>query len=358
VFVVACVLLIGGSGAASGRAPLQDATGQTFPAAVVAAPPESLLWVEMRNLTLHLDERATIRVERLRGEVVSTAMGQPAVLDDPESFSIRATSGSVALTGEDLTTLLNDFIFAYRSAPLKRLRARPEAGHVSLTGTMHKGVDLRFEIKAVTSLTPEGLIRLRPTRTRILGIDGAKLLRALGLQLDDLLDLNGSRGATVKGNDIFLDPTKILPKPAIAGTVSAVRVEGKMVVIEFAVTPDDSVFGSYVRPDPAISNYIYFRGRQLRFGKLLMDDTDLMIVDADPLDAFDLNLKEYAKQLVAGTQRILPSMGVRVEMPDYDSLAAGAPAQGVRDQRAPAPRSEQEPVAGVGTVVKSPVVPW
>jgi hypothetical protein len=75
-----------------------------------------------------------------------------------------------------------------------------------------------------------------------------------------------------------------------------------------------------VQPDSTIANFVYFRGAQLRFGKLLMSDTDLQIVDADPSDAFDLNLEEYARQLIAGTSRTLPNLGLRVEFPDYDAL--------------------------------------
>ena len=286
------------------------------------APADSQLWIEVRNVTMHLDHRATIRVRQLRGQVQSTSEGQPAVLDDRSSFSIQVTSGAVALTGDDLTTLLNDFVFAYDDAPLEKLRARPEEGQVTLEGTMHKGVALRFTINSAMSLTPEGMIRLQPTRTRILGINGLKLMNALGLKLEDLLDLRGSRGASVRGNDIYLDPEKILPPPAIAGRLAFARVEGNEVAIEFMVTPEDSVFGSYVRPDTSVSNFVYFRGAELQFGKLLMSDTDLLIVDADPSDPFDLNLEEYAKQLVAGTSRTLPDLGLRVEMPDYASLGS------------------------------------
>jgi hypothetical protein len=324
VALLACALLVCSIGA---TAPASQ-TGATAdraagPSAGSGVPPDSILWIEMRNVTMHLDERATVRVRRLRGEVVSTTTGSPAVLDDRESFSIRVSSGTVALTGPDLTTLLNDFVFAYRGAPLRNLRARPEAGQVSLTGTMRKGVDLRFDITSEMSLTPDGMIKLHPTRTRILGIDGQKLMNALGLHLDDLLDLKGSRGATVKGDDIYLDPTKILPPPAMQGTLGVVGIQGNEVVIEFASTPADSVFGGFVRADSTVPNFVYFRGSQLRFGKLLMSDTDLQIVDGDPTDAFDLNLKEYAKQLFAGTSRTLPNLGLRVEMPDYESLVGG-----------------------------------
>jgi hypothetical protein len=336
--MVACVLITGA--AAPGQSSHQAASGQSAPVSIRRAPPDSQLWIEIRNVTMHLDERATIRVKRLRGEMLSTAPGQPAILDDRESFSIRVSSGTVALTGDDLTTLLNDFIFAYRGAPLKRLRARPEAGQVSLTGTMHKVIDLRFEITSTMSLTPEGMIRLHPTKTRILGLDGQKLMRALGLHLDDLLDLKGSRGATVKGDDIYLDPTKILPPPAITGGLARAAVEGNEVAIEFNATPEDSVFGGYVSPDSTIPNFVYFRGSRLRFGKLLMTDTDLQIVDAAPADPFDLNLQEYAKQLFAGTSRTLANQGLRVEMPDYESLGSGKPPDGASQQPANPPSRE------------------
>lgn len=344
------VLLACGIGAASGPPPPTAAdtplAATAVSTAIPAVSPESALWIEMRNVTMHLDERATVRIRRLRGEMVSTAAGQPAVLDDRESFGIRVSGGTVGLTGPDLSKLMNDFIFAYRGAPLRDLRARPERGQVHLTGTMHKGVDLRFEISSEISLTPEGMIRLHPTRTRILGIDGQKLMNALGLHLDDLLDLKGSRGASVKGDDIYLDPTKILPPPALSGTLGVVGIAGNEVLIEFAVTPDDSVFGGYVLPDSSTPNFVYFRGSQLRFGKLLMTDTDLQIVDGDPSDPFDLNLKEYAKQLFAGTSRTLPNLGLRVVMPDHDSLGEEQPVTGMGTQ--PASPSDRRMVAHSG----------
>jgi hypothetical protein len=329
-WILVLALVASGVNDASGRRPAANATTQTASGVSGIGVPDSLLWIEMRNVTMHLDARATIRVKRLRGEVRSTAVGEPAVLDDRTSFSIRVTSGSVALTGEDLSTLLNEFVFAYDGAPLKRLRARPRGGQVALSGTMHKGVDLHFDITSAMSLTPDGMIRLHPTKTEILGVDGKKLMQALGLHLDDLLNLKRSRGATVKGDDIFLDPAKILPPPAMSGALASARVEGEEVIVEFVTTAEDSVFGSYVRPDSTTPNFVYFRGARLRFGKLLMDDTDLQIVDADPADPFDLNLEQYAKQLVAGTSRTLPTLGLRVEMPDFASLQASVVAGGAR----------------------------
>jgi len=87
-------------------------------------------------------------------------------------------------------------------------------------------LDLKFEIKAALSLTDSGWIRLHPTKVRVLGVNGESLLHALGLRLDNMLDLSKSPAARVKGDDIYLDPTKILPPPAISGRLTSVRVEG------------------------------------------------------------------------------------------------------------------------------------
>ena len=283
----------------------------------------------MRNVDLHLDATHALRIRRLRGEAVPTSADRPAVLDDDSSFTVRVTSGTVALSGDALSALLNEHVFAYKGSPLRDLRVRISGAQLVQRGIMHKGVDIPFEMTAMVSLEPDGRVRLHPTRTRILGVDGEKLLHALGLHLDRLLDLRGARGASVKGDDLFLEPTKILPPPMIAGRLASIRVEGGELVQEFERLPDDSVFESYARPDSAARNYIFFKGSRLRFGKLLMSDTDLQIVDADERDPFDLYLKEYNKQLTAGTSRTLSNLGLRVLMPDYRAVAA-APAVALR----------------------------
>ncbi len=98
---------------------------------------------------------------------------------------------------------------------------------------MHKVVDLPFEITSEVAVTPQGLIRLHPVKTRILGIDGAGLMRAFGLSLEKILDLKKAKGVTVKGNDLFLDPTALLPPPAIEGRVTSIKVEGNELVQTF-----------------------------------------------------------------------------------------------------------------------------
>ena len=187
---------------------------------------------------------------------------------------------------------------------------------------MHKGVDLSFEMTSVLSLEPDGRIRSHPLKMKMLGINGEKLLHALGLNLDKILDLSGSRGASVNGDDLLLDPVKMIPPPTIQGRLASVRVERDHISQTFVRTADDSVFTTRVRPDSSVHHYVYFRGGQLRFGKLLMTDTDLLIGDADESDPFDLYMAKYNTQLVAGTTYNLPNLGLRVSMPDYNDVVS------------------------------------
>lgn len=281
---------------------------------------DSALWIAMRDVDLHIDESHVMHVRELHGRVSAVHPGAIPFLDDPTSFRIQVTSGTVDLNGPDLAALLNSYVFAYRGSPLRDIRARIDGSTVVLNGIMHKGVDLRFEMTSELSLEPDGRIRAHPRKMKILGVNGAALLHALGMHLDKVLDVSGSRGATVIGDDLLLDPVRIVPSPAIEGRLASVRTEGDHITQTFVRTADDSVFRTRVRVDSSAHHYLYFRGGRLRFGKLLMTDTDLLIVDADERDPFDLYMARYNVQLTAGMTKNLANLGLRVSMPDYGKV--------------------------------------
>lgn len=334
--VILAVAAAGIGACVSGSAARPDDVAAVGDTPLPAEPPrpaapggdDTRTWIEMRNVALRVADDAAVGVRMLRGEVVATRAGEVPLLDSASSFSIRVTAATVALRGEDLSVILNRFVFGYRGSPLRNLKVRTSGTQLVQSGIMHKGVDLPFEITATPSITDSGLIRLHPTRVRVLGINGLAFLRALGLQLDDLLDLSGSRAAIARGDDIYLDPTKILPPPAIDGRVRSVRVEGNELVQEFARLPEDSVFERYARPDTSAANFVYFRGSRLRFGRLEMRDTDLLIVDVDPADPFDLFLERFNRQLVAGYSRTMPHLGLRAFFPDYRDMKEQAAVAG------------------------------
>ena len=296
------------------------AVRDTPAARALAGAADSILWVEMRNVDLHIDAHNAMHVRSLRGQVIPTAAGAPAWLDQATSFSIRATSGVVALDGNGITALLNEVAFNYPGAPIKHLKVRIERGMLVQTGVLHKGVDIPFQMWATPVLQPDGLIRLHPDRLRILGVNGLALMHALGLHLSKLMDLSKAKGASVAGDDLLLDPLKLIPPPVVRGHLSAVRIEDTLLVQEFSRTTDDAVFGSYVIPDSGSRNFVYFRGGTLRLGRLTMTDTDLLIHDNDERDPFDLYLAEYVKQLAAGHTKNLLTGGLRTWMVDYGKI--------------------------------------
>jgi len=228
----------------------------------------------------------------------------------------------VALNGNAIAALINDVALNYPGAPIKHLRVRIEKGQLVQRGTLHKGVDIPFEMWATPVLQPDGKLRLHPDKLHIFSVNGLSLMRALGLQLAKLMDLSKARGLSVTGDDLFVDALQLIPPPTVEGRLSAVRIDDTLLVQEFARTTQDTVFGTYVRPDSGSHNFVYFRGGELRFGKLTMNDTDLLINDEDERDPLDLFLARYNEQLVAGHTRNTAALGLRTWLVDYAKLAS------------------------------------
>ena len=292
------------------------------PAAVPAAAPAPRAdsahvrtGVSMRRVNFYVDSEVVLHIHHLDGTMRSKK-GGPIIFDDKSSFIITIDTAEVGMTGADLSALLNKYVFGYEGSPLSHLHLRTEGDHVVQTGRMHKLATIPFEITATMDVTPEGLIRIHPTKT--------KLMKFLGLTLEKLLDLKGATGASVHGNDILLDPAKILPPPTIEGRVVSVRVDGNEVVQAFGKTEPHAPVQALVPPDTTVKNYMYYKGGTLRFGRLLMLDAEMQITDLDPEEVFRFDLSRYNAQLVAGYERTLADGGLEVWMRDVDKLSSGA----------------------------------
>jgi hypothetical protein len=277
---------------------------------------DTITEASMRNVLFHLDDDIKLRIHKLRGRMADLTGEHLIVLDNKKRVVLQIAYGEVGLTAEDLTLLLNRYVFGYKGSPLKGLVVRIEGDHIVQTGIMHKIIDIPFEMTADLSATPEGLIRIHTTSMKICGLDGKGLLRAVDMTLADLLDLKGARGVTVEGNDLLMDPVKILPPPAISGRLTSIRVTPNEILQTFG-----SPAGVSELPPPlAVPNYIYFRGGNMRFGKLVMVSTDLLTIDGDPSDPFDFYLDYYHTQLVAGYHITSPDYGLVSYMPDFNDL--------------------------------------
>lgn len=319
-------MAIGAFAAAAGIAvslatgsPSKNARSTTIaPGHASADTTDSVTTVSMKHVNFYIIPQAALRIRTMRGTMRSLT-GGPVVFDDKNAFVIHLDYAEIGLNGTDITELMNRHIFAYPGAPLKRLKVHTQGARVVQAGVMHKILDIPFEITADVSMTPQGLIRLHPVKTRILGVNGNDLMRAFHLSLEKILDLSKAKGVSVKGNDIFLDPVKILPPPAIEGRATAIRVDGDQLVQTFGTS---SAAAPLTPPDTAAPAYMYYKGGTLHFGKLLMLDAQMQIVDLRPSSWFDFSLDRYKDQLVAGYSRTLADLGLEVYMLGLDKLGS------------------------------------
>jgi hypothetical protein len=273
--------------------------------------------LRMRNVHLMIDPEVVLEVRELDGRMRPARDGEIPFFDDPTSFGIEVDSATTAISTASMAGLLNHYTFAYPGAPLAGLTLEARDGKLLQKGTLHKTVDVPFEMTGELTVHADGRLRLHPVAIKVAGIPAKGLLDALGLELVKLIKVREDRGIAIEGDDLLLDLNRLLPPPAVSARVSAARLEGDRIVLDLAGNERPKAL---VPPLADAPNYMYFRGGRLRFGKLTMHDTDLMLVDADPRDPFRFYLAQYARQLVAGYSRTMPNKGLITYMPDADKV--------------------------------------
>jgi hypothetical protein len=157
---------------------------------------------------------------------------------------------------------------------------------------------------------------LHPVKTRILGVDGNGLMRAFGLSLQKILDVKKARGVSVRGNDLYLNPSQLLPPPAFEGTLTGIRIDGDQLVQTFGGVSGESISV----PDRSRRAYMFYKGGTLQFGKLLMLDAEMQIVPLKDQESFGFDLGRYKRQLVAGYSKTLEDSGLEVFMASVETL--------------------------------------
>jgi hypothetical protein len=274
--------------------------------------------VQMRHTDFHVDSSIVLRIDFLRGELRPTSSEHSPYFDDKKSFTLAIDSARIAIAPQALGDLLNRYTFAYPGSPLRRLTISVEKGQIKQQGVM-RGIS--FTILGDLTLTHSGELRLHPTSVKAAGIAVGGLMKFFGFHLEKLVKLRGVRGVRVDKDDFYLNPPDLLPPPLVKGRVGAVQVTDTALGLTFEPT-DSSKVKQLTVPDPKATNYMFYRGGVLRFGKLTMHDADLMIVDAEPEDPFDFFLDHYNDQLVAGYEKNTPDHGLIVLMPDFKRTPA------------------------------------
>jgi len=302
-----------GTDATTGPVPNKTEPATTPPAA--ARPGPQPVEVEMSNVNFRVASDITLHVEHLRGRFVPVGRTEIPYLDDKHSYLIAIDSAEIATDMASLNALMNRTL-EQGDANVEKIRiSTDDQKRLRHKGVLDKGIKVPFDLKGAVDVTADGRIRVHADSMRSLGIPVKPLMKVFGIEMDDMVKVKPGHGVTVEDNDLILDPEQLVPPPRIRGKVTSVRVTEDALV---------QTFGSGERrrlSPPAVSrNYIYWRGAELRFGKLTMTETDLELIDADPSDPFDFSVDHWNDQLVAGYSKNTTVRGLKTHVPDYDDL--------------------------------------
>jgi hypothetical protein len=273
----------------------------------------------MAHVDFHVDSSVVLRIHSLKGAFLRASPEHPPYLDDKQSFILAIDTARIGITPASLSDLLNHYTFNYRGSPLRKLTITVQEGQVKQRGLM-KGIS--FTVVGDLTVTPDGELRLHPSSIKAVGIGVKGLMKFFGLSLEKMVNTSRARGVRIEKDDFLLSPTGLLPPPKVQGRLVAIEVTDTELVQVFGPRPESDPHPR-APPEPKVPNYMFFQGGVLRFGKLTMIDTDLLIVDADPKDRFDFFLDHYNEQLVAGYSRNTPDHGLIVTMPDFSTLGPG-----------------------------------
>src|ERR1700686_5175520 len=261
---------------------------------------EGTVQAQKHNVTYHFSETVAVEIKSLKGELVPLGKNESPLFDDIDS--------------SNLANVLNSYVFARPHSPLTELSISVEKGHLKVKGKLHDKGDVPSETEGTLTPTEDGKLRLHGEKIKAMHLPVKGLMDIFGIDMGGLIKEGKVPGVQAQEDDLILDLEQILPPPHIEGKVVSVRMEGDNIVQVFG--------GPDAKPMKNIraGNYMAYKKNRLRFGKLVMNDADLILIDMDPNDPLDFYLEHYKEQLSAGYTKITPGSGLRVYIKDYNKL--------------------------------------
>jgi hypothetical protein len=268
---------------------------------------------QMRNIVYHFSSSVAVNIKYLDGQLDPADVSPYPVFDNKESFTLAISSAEIAMTATDLGNVLNSYVFARPKTPLSGLSVSIENGRLKIKGRLHEAGAIPFETEGELSPTEHAKILLHAAKVKALHVPVKKIMGLFGVEMSDLIKNGKIPGVETHEDDLVLDPALVFPPPHMHGKVTAIRIEGVTIVLNFGDKDKQ-------RKNLQAGNYMSYRGNRLAFGKLLMTDADMTLVDMDSADPLDFYLDHYKEQLSAGYTKITPTFGLRVYMRDFNKL--------------------------------------
>jgi hypothetical protein len=270
--------------------------------------------VVMKNVTYHYTAPIAVHVVQLQGYLTPTKTGSVVIFDDYNSFVMHMTSAEIAISCDSLARVLNENVFSAANAPIKGITIENKNNQLDIKGKLHQKGDVSFEATGTLSVDADGRIRLHTEHVKAAHLPVKGIMDLLGIDLAQLINTKKVQGVAMEKDDVVLDPEQVFPPPRIQGKVTAVRLQGSEIV---------QVYGSQQATNFAAKvpgNFMAYREGNMRFDRLMMNDTDLILTDMDVRDPLDFYMEHYKEQIVAGYIKATPEFGLRVYIRDYGRL--------------------------------------
>jgi hypothetical protein len=278
-----------------------------------AATENNAVQTQMRNVMYHFSSTVAVHIKSLDGQLDPAEPSGYPVFDNKDSFTVAISSAEITITANDLANVLNSYVFARPKAALSGLSVSIQNGRLKIKGCLHEAGAIPFATEGELSPTQDRKILLHAAKVKALYVPVKKILSLFGVEMSELIKSGKIPGVETHEDDLILDPALVFPPPHMHGKVTAIRIEGGAIVLTFG---DKSKQGK----NQQAGNYMSYRGNRLAFGKLLMTDADMNLIDMDSADPFDFYLDHYKEQLTAGYTKITPTFGLRVYMRDFNKL--------------------------------------
>ncbi|MDQ2840546.1 MAG: hypothetical protein M3Y72_05800, partial [Acidobacteriota bacterium] len=277
--------------------------------------PGSYTVIHARHVVFLENSGLRLRTEWLEGRMYPTKPGVMPSLDDPTSFKVEVENGQVKISMRVLSAVLS-------AGPLKNSRlsdiriSAPGAQEIQINATLHKFARLPIQLNGGVETTGDGRIAIHIQKLKVLKLPVKGLLHVLDLKPAELAHLQATNGTEMHGDTIYIRPDLLLPPPRQLGKLKAVRF-----------TPDGDLEEEYghgtsdMRAENFGSNgewrnFLRLTGGTVRFGKLTMQNTDLVLIDTSPGDWFEFDLARYKDQLASGHMRMAANGGLEAFIPD------------------------------------------
>jgi hypothetical protein len=266
--------------------------------------------VHAHNLLLRKGPNFRIYVRWLKGSLDRTHREVNPSFDNPDSFDLNVQTGVIRANIGDIGQFLNTSL---ADSPLTNIRLSADGPNLKMTGTLHKGIPLPVRVLASVSATTDNRVRLHIVKIDVLKMPIKGLLHLFHISPADLMKTN-VQGLEVQGNDILLDTHQLLPPPHIRGHLTQVSVESPDIQAAYGDAKDD------VERAEVWRNFCSLRGGVIDFGKITMNNVDLMMIDISKDPWFDLDLVNYREQFASGYTRMTANSGLQIFMPDRRDL--------------------------------------